>query len=788
MLRTKRLPERFPSRIFGGGRLVAALTLGLSWVLTVAPGRVCLAADSWTVTSPDGKVTMTISLDDNGQLSYSAAREKVIAIEASRIGITTAGVNFDGGGLVFASKSDAAVEESYSLPVGKKTTYVNKANELTLKFTKGGAGLDVIARAYDDGVAYRLRLPGSGTGSISAENATFKVPANSIGWIQSLNQNYASEVYYSRRTYANLSSPSSEYFLPALLSTPDGLFVLISEADVDGTFPGSHLAGGANGTLRLAWQTTQSSEFSKPCIDIVPLATSYPVTLPWRLAIIASDLNTLVNSTLVDNLTPASEVTDVSWIKGGLCSWDWGSGLSGSLATGQMLTDYSASMGWPFVLIDGGTPGWMSQLVKYAQPKGVGVWTWKASDEFDSTARVQSTLQNWKNLGVVGIKIDFFENDCKMKMKLYLDIAREAAKQKLLVNFHGARSVTGWERQFPNVLTSEGIRGGEWFLWGGGNTADHDSTVPFTRNVVGPMDYTPVSIHLNKGASTNMHQLALAIIFESHVQHIAEQPTVLDGLEANAKDLLKAMPAGWDELKLIEGEVARFVTMARRKDKTWYVGAIGTAARTATIPLTFLGGASYNATIYKDGDTDTSIVKTTQAVTSSTTLSIPLRKNGGCAIKLDYVSGDIGTGGAGGTGAGGGPALDGGSVGSGGRTGAGGAGGAGAGGVRSGGGTGGPGGRTGAGGAGAGGVHAEGGSIGEGGTGASSQGGESGSGGGPTGAGGAGAGGASGSPTTATNASKGGGCGCRMAPGDARGWLLGCLGLLFFGMRRRRQG
>jgi alpha-glucosidase len=457
-----------------------------------------------------------------------------------------------------------------------------------------------------------------------------------------LNTNYWYEEYYDPRSYANISDPNAQFFMPALLSTPGGLYVLVSESGVDGTYTGSHLKGGTNGILHLAWEDKATSPYANPCVQTVPLSTPYPAVLPWRVCIIASNLNDLVNSTLIDNLSGQSEVSDVSWIKGGLSSWDWGSGLSQSLSTGKMLVDYSASMQWAFTLIDGNTPSYLGDLIAYAQPKGVGIWTWKASDGFGySASTITQQLQSWKNLGVTGIKIDFFDNDCQQKMGLYFDIAREAAKDHLLVNFHGARAPTGWERRFPNVLSSEGIHGAEYNLHASlvyKNKCEHNCTVPFTRNVVGPMDYTPVSIHLNGGTTTYAHQMALPIIFESHIQHIAEQPSVLQGLPANAQEILRALPAGWDELKLLEGNVGNFLTMARRKGSIWYVGAISTPARTAVIPLSFLGNVKYLATIYKDGSSITSIVKTVDTVTQATTLSIPLLKTGGCAIKLQNLA------------------------------------------------------------------------------------------------------------------------------------------------------
>jgi len=612
----------------------AVLTLWL--VLVVAPSGVCFAADSWTVKSPDGTIAMTVTLDDNGRLSYSAAKGGQTAIEASRIGLATAAADFDAGGLAFGSKTDASIDETYSLPFGKKKTYVNKAGEMTLKFTKGTSEINLVARAYDDGVAWRFKVPGSGSVSVTAETGIFKMPANTKGWIEDFRGNYASEAFYDPRSYSDISSSTREFVFPALMSTPGGLYLLLGEADADGTYPGSHLGGGASGALRLLWPTTYNDSWAKPCTDTGPIDMTAPAVLPWRLAIIASDLNTLVNSTLVDNLTTPSEITDVSWIKGGLSTWDWGSDSPETLASGKNLVDYSATMQWPFMLVDGGTPGWIGELVTYAKPKGVGIWTWKHSDDFTSAAVITQTLQNWKRTGIIGIKIDFFESECRKKMKLYIDLAREAAKDELVVNFHGARGMAGWQRRFPNVLTSEGVLGTEHF--GGSGWPAYECALPFARNVVGPVDYTPVRFH-NNNTTTYANQLALPIIYESHVQHIAERPADLQALPVNAADIMKAMPAGWDELVLVEGSVREYVTMARRKDQTWYLGAIGTTARTATIPLSFLGNAKYTATVYKDGDTDKSIVKTTDTVTPDMTLSIPLRRNGGCAIKFESLGG-----------------------------------------------------------------------------------------------------------------------------------------------------
>ena len=370
-----------------------------------------------------------------------------------------------------------------------------------------------------------------------------------------------------------------------------------------------------------------------------------PLNTPWRTAIIGS-LPTITESVLIENLNPASEIADVSWIKPGKASWDWGGEEAknpwNTLEIAKSYVDLAYDMGWEYFMLD---DGWesasysLSEVIEYADTKGIGVLLWTNSNRFQNDSnQIRPILQEWKEMGFKGVKVDFWTGDQQSEIQKYDKVISIAADLQLLVNLHGCTNPTGTRRRWPNLLTSEAVYGGEqyMFVWDA-TKADHNINLVFTRNVVGPMDYTPTDFlwadNTLRTLTTWSHQLALATIFESGLQHFIDCPdSYLNNIVGS---YLKDLPVTWDETKCLEGELNHYATLARRKGDDWYIASLCNDARTLNLNLSFLdAGKTYYAQIYKDGITDFDILYEQVQVVKDGQLSVDLRAHGGATVRI----------------------------------------------------------------------------------------------------------------------------------------------------------
>lgn len=375
--------------------------------------------------------------------------------------------------------------------------------------------------------------------------------------------------------------------------------MMITEAHLDGSYPATHVDNaGTDKAYKIRFP-----EVEEPIIlDAVEPVSELPWFTPWRVIIVGDNLNTIFRTQMVSHLNPASVVEDESWIKAGRASWSWWSnGATPRDYKAQLkYVDLSAGMGWEYMLIDAGwqrmgNGGTMEDVVKYAQQKGVGVWLWYhsgAGRDNDSVPvhRLMSDpelrraeMKRISEIGVKGIKVDFFDTDKQRIIRLYPALLKDAADHHLLVDLHGATLPRGFERTYPNMLTTEAIRGAETLgrQERCDRAAGHNATVPFTRNVVGSMDYTPVTFSdkVRQGVpalrkTTMGHQLALAVVFESGFQCLADKAESYLSLPEQPKQFLKEVPAAWDESCLLAGYPGDYAVVARRAGDVWYIGGI----------------------------------------------------------------------------------------------------------------------------------------------------------------------------------------------------------------------
>jgi len=577
------------------------------------------SADAWRVSSPDGRLTADVRLERG---LHTTVRRDGARVLSSAIGLEAGGRCLPEG-FEPAGHSADTVKEDYTTPAGKRREHHHRARRLVLRFRDGRSRLAVELRAADDGVAYRMALTGPARRRVSGECSAFTAPRPTRAWLQQYGTSYE-RPYLPARLRA--AAPGDVGF-PALLSTGRA-WALLSESAIGRGQPAARLHV-RTGVLHVRRPGVQPG--------------LHRVRTPWRVAVIGS-LGTIVASDLVDDLAPPARAGDWSWVRPGRVAWSWwsDSGSPASLARQQQYVDFAARMGWEYVLVDEGwDASWIPALTAYARERSVGVLLWSRWDALATPAQRDARLTRWRDWGVAGVKLDFMESDSRQRMRWYRGVARAAAARRLVVDFHGSTAPRGLSRTFPNVLTQEAVLGAESYK---GHAAVHASpaqnaTLPFTRNAIGPMDYTPVTFSTPRRRTSLAHELALSVVFASGLQHFADAPEAY-AAQPLAERWLRDVPAAWDETRLLGGYPGRSATIARRAGERWYVGAIRAGAgSTADLPLAFLEpGRAYVAGTIEDAPGG-GLAARTQRVTSSDALRVTAGANGGYVVRLEPVAG-----------------------------------------------------------------------------------------------------------------------------------------------------
>ncbi|MFC5835097.1 glycoside hydrolase family 97 catalytic domain-containing protein [Nonomuraea insulae] len=592
--------------------------------LLTAPPAVALATRS--VNSPNGQITFTVTEQTAGALTFAVTAGTTSIFGDSPLGIATSAVDLRSG-LSYVSEARTTIDTTYSLPAGTKPSYRDHANELILLYAKSGQTLELVIRAYDDGIAYRYRLPGGGPVSITDETSGFRLPTTSGGWAAPWNANYEQDYTYHDASQLN---SGTELTMPLLASIDDNAyFTVITEAQVvnsNASYVPSLVkgSGASDGLLNL--KRTPDQAF--------PISATYPFQTPWRAAIIAGNLDTLYNSDLVQHLNPPSPV-NASWVRPGRAAWSWyADGDSASdLDKQKEYVDFAEAMGFEYVTMDccyNRTTD-LPAIAAYAKQRGVKMFAWVNAEPFADPADAEALMAEHKTYGIDGLKVDFFLSDSQKSMSWYQSIGQAAANHQMMLNFHGSTKPGGENRTWPWVVTSEAVAGTEHYLYPPPTTARQDVTYPFIRNMLGGMDYTPTMISENASILTQGHSLAQAIVFTSAMVNYADSAAAYE--QWAGRHLMRVIPTVWDETKVVEGFPGDHVTVARRSGDDWFVGAMTSPARTASVPLSFLGSGNYTATIFSD-DASGRLTTSTQTVTSAATLSLPMIATGGVSVRI----------------------------------------------------------------------------------------------------------------------------------------------------------
>ncbi len=544
-------------------------------------------------------------------------------------------------------------------------------NELRLEMNGGYA---VVFRAYNEGAAYRLETSLSqGEVKVYSEDANFNFPGSFTVYYPQEESFFS----HNERKYLpqsmNKIAPTAIASLPAVVDI-DGVKVAIAESDVE-DYPGLWLRGTSGNGLAAIFEPYPLKEQLERDRDYKVVehgdyiaVTKGTRTYPWRLVGIAERDADLVTNPLVWLLEKPSQVRDTSWIKPGKVAWDWWNAnnvygvdfKSGvNTETYKYYIDFAAKYGIPYIILD---EGWyklgnvmevvpeinMPELTAYAKQKNVGVILWVVWKSLND--QLEPALNQFSQWGIKGIKVDFMQRNDQLLMNFYHNLSRETAKRKMLVDFHGAQKPASLTRTWPNLISTEGVRGLEWSKWSAETDPPHTATLPFTRMFLGPMDFTPGAMLNAQKASfaairerpmalgTRCNELAMYVVFESPLQMLSDSPSNYLR-EPEAMEFLKPVPTEWDESKALDGKIGQYVVVARRSGRDWYVGAMTNwTVRELELDLSFLPAGTFAMEAYEDGvnadrnGSDYRLVKS--RVNKTTKLKLKLAPGGGWAARI----------------------------------------------------------------------------------------------------------------------------------------------------------
>jgi len=580
-----------------------------------------IAATPITIKSPDGKIKAELSSTD-GELRYRILVDGTQVLAPSRIAILTDGVEL-GTNAKLGKPRIRNVNETYKF-FGAHSMAVNKAIEATVPVASHDESCLVDVHVANDGVGIRLRLPAKPGRKIQADHSSWALDGDPVVWADKLDASYESPY----RTTSLQKLGNEAYGLPITAHVGD-VYVTLTEAALK-DYGDLAVKSDGHGSL-------QGQLYADPD----GWTTDDAVIQPWRVTIIARDLTSLVNTTLVQNLNPPADtkLLNADWIKPGRSGWQWMAVGDPQFDDQKQWVDWTQQLGFEYYLVDEGWKHWkdpwesLATVVSYAKTRNVKVWLWVHSNEVKTPEQRDAYFRKAVEAGVSGVKIDFPPPCNRWWSTWYHDTARDAAAFKLLVDFHGANKPTGMERTWPNALTREGVRGHEWHMTRYKRVleAEHDTVLPFTRYIAGAGDYTPTVFDpVELQGNTWGHELAQMVIFTSPFLCTGGHPR--DYLANASHDVMSAIPAVWDETRVLKGsEPGKVVAVARRSGNEWFVAVINGSEQTVMdIPLEFLDRGDWQASeLYDSKDKPDAWDRHDGSVSSHDHIQLNLAPRGG---------------------------------------------------------------------------------------------------------------------------------------------------------------
>jgi hypothetical protein len=618
-----------------------------------------------SVVSPDKSVQIQIEQSVAGELTYQVLKNKKVVIGKSDLGLN-GDVNFDQGLQIVSTEPTGLISETYSAPAEKRhlRTFTANGARILVK-NKAAQKLSIDVRISNEGAAFRYQYQSDSQVAVKSEKTSFQFLPGTRAWLHphaDAHTGWAETQpsYEEQYEYAiPVGTPSPQkagWSFPALFNSGNH-WILITEAGLTPDYVGTRLAQTSEGgkyTIGFP-QMLETVDATDPNYVV-----SKNIVSPWRVIVVGS-LAEVVESQMVSDLAmPADPKRDFSWVKTGISSWSWGVLHDDATVypVQKEFIDYASRMQWEYCLIDADWD-WkigydkIKELADYGKTKNVKVLLW-----YNSSGSWNSTKYTPKNallerearrkeffriaeMGVAGVKVDFWPGDGQSTIQYYYDMLADAADAKLLVNFHGTTVPRGWSRTFPNLVAMESIRGFEFTTFEQKDTdlaPKHLTMMPYARNVVGPMDFTPVCFTEIKGKkrrTSNAFELALSVVLQAGVQHYVEIPESMAKQPENVQSFLKTIPRQWDDIKLLAGFPGESVVIARKAGNKWYIGGINSTSevKKITINLKALKSKAKTITVITDGSNNRSF-DTQKKSLKKQVLEIELQPNGGFVTTL----------------------------------------------------------------------------------------------------------------------------------------------------------
>jgi alpha-glucosidase len=633
---------------------VSSSCTGFLWLTLLAVPA--FGAGQFSLASPDRTREIVLRLDETGRLTYQVNFAGKTLLENSPLGIVVGRNSFVSGLKVTEAGESVSRRERYELFSGITPKVDRVLNHRSVRFRNhGGNSMVVDLAASDEGIAFRYRFdsPGHDPAQVLEEQSGFQLPPDARAWLQPYHTagkyTPAYEDFYFHVSPGDTPPHSREkplgWGFPALFEVPSaGSWLLITEVTGTDPYPACHLApDSSDGLYRVAFPRENEQELETVGNGPAKPHHQLPWTLPWRAILIGADAAEIATATLVTDLAPPSRIADVSWIKPGRASWAWWSHPEGPFTAEafNQFTDFSAEMGWEYTLFDANwwDPG-IKTLVQHATRRNVRALMWTHARDYETPAKRVGKLDEVAEYGAVGVKADFWCSDRQESIGRILSLFEEAAKRKLLVNLHGCTLPRGWHRTWPNFMTAEAVLGAESYLYESAyseKAAELNTVLPFTRNVAGPMDYTPFTLSPKRypRLTTAAHELANAIICTSGIVHYADSPEVYRNLPPEVVRILRDAPARWDETRCLIGDPGRIAVFARRFGDSWFIAGISgsTSPQSLSVDLAEFGEYARRIVVEEGNQPRLDLAVKTLSASDSWQYTIPPR--GGFVLRLE---------------------------------------------------------------------------------------------------------------------------------------------------------
>lgn len=578
-------------------------------------------AQTVTVSGPDKKIVLTCN---PSQATFSVRFNGETVLADSKLGVVREDEDFSRNLGVVKVSAPVTVSDNYALLTAKKKNISYTAVQRIVETkTPSGKKMNVVFRVSNDGLAFRYAFPETSTDvkRITAEATSFHFNEGTRAWLQPKTEaqsgfehtNPSYEAHYMMDIATGTPAPGKNGWVYPALFKYNNTWLLLTEAALGRTYCGTALQQASpDNEYKINFpEAPEVFTNGKPTLNP---QSSLPWKTPWRIIVIGN-LKTVMESTLGTDLALPAKKTDASFIKPGKASWSWILKKDDSTVyrVQKRYIDFAADMKWQYCLIDANwdkTIGYDSVklLAGYGKRKGVGVLLWYNSAGSWNTVKMtpkdkllthddrNKEFSRLQAMGIKGIKVDFFGGDGQSMINYYQDILEDAAAHQLLVNFHGATLPRGWQRTYPNLMTTEAVYGYEMITFNQRDAAQepaHAVTSAMVRNAFDPMDFTPMNLYRIpriKRATMPAFELATSVLFLSGIQHYAESPDGMDHVPNYVKDFLRRLPDSWDDVKFLDGYPGKFFVVARRAGRKWYVAGINgeNAEKAITLDLSFL--------------------------------------------------------------------------------------------------------------------------------------------------------------------------------------------------------